>query len=186
MPGAELRESDLAKRYGVSKSPVRDAMQRLEQEGLIEIAGRRGHRVKPVSLTDAEDLLELRAILETGTVRRIIATAPDAALRGLDQFRTADQGSAQAFSDYNRRFHLSLAELSDNSRLADETRRLLDFCARLCLVSLGPISAAGATPHRAVTGAYPPDADHAGGDHRRHRPLRKGACLIPARRRETA
>ena len=40
MPGEELREGDLAKRYGVSKSPVRDAMQKLEHEGLIEIEPR--------------------------------------------------------------------------------------------------------------------------------------------------
>lgn len=143
MPGAELREGDLARAYGVSKSPVRDAMQRLEQEGLIEIAARRGHRVKPVSLADAEDLLELRAILETGAVRKIIAAAPDAALRDLDRFRSADQGSAQAFSDYNRRFHLHLAEMTGNARLAEETRRILDFYDRLCLVSLSSIGKSG-------------------------------------------
>jgi DNA-binding GntR family transcriptional regulator len=44
-PGEDVRESELAERYGVSKSPIRDALQKLELEGLVEIAARRGHRV---------------------------------------------------------------------------------------------------------------------------------------------
>ena len=92
-PGEELREGELAKRYGVSKSPVRDAMQKLEFEGLIEIEPRRGHRVKPISVSDAEDILELRTILETGVVRKIIASASDDDVAVLDRFRTADMSS---------------------------------------------------------------------------------------------
>lgn len=151
-PGSELRESDLARRYGVSKSPIRDAMQKLELEGLIEIEPRRGHRVKPVSVADAEDILELRAILEIGAVRKIIATGDPEAIRGLDRYRTADQSSVSAFAKYNRGFHYHLAALSGNRRLAEETRRVMDFYDRLCVVSLTSI--------RTPSGFTEPLADH--------------------------
>jgi DNA-binding GntR family transcriptional regulator len=136
MPGEELRESELAKRYGVSKSPIRDAMQKLEFEGLVEIEPRRGHRVKPISVSDAEDILELRVILETGAVRKIIASASDDAVASLDRFRTADLGSIPAFAAYNREFHFTLSALSGNRRLAEETRRVMEIYDRLCVVSL--------------------------------------------------
>jgi DNA-binding GntR family transcriptional regulator len=136
MPGEELRENELAKRYGVSKSPVRDAMQKLEFEGLIEIEPRRGHRVKPISVADAEDILDLRAILESGAVRRIAERATDAALADLERFRTADMTSIPAFTAYNRGFHQHLSRLSGNRRLAEETQRVMEMYDRLCMVSL--------------------------------------------------
>jgi DNA-binding GntR family transcriptional regulator len=151
-PGQELREQDLAQRYGVSKSPVRDAMQKLEMEGLIEIEPRRGHRVRPVSVADAEDILDLRVILESAVVRRIIDNASGAEVAGLDAFRTADLSSIPAFTAYNRQFHTALAALSRNQRLAEETRRVMEFYDRLCVVSLSTL--------RRVGGFDGPLADH--------------------------
>jgi DNA-binding GntR family transcriptional regulator len=152
MPGEELREGELAKRYGVSKSPVRDAMQKLEFEGLIEIEPRRGHRVKPVSVSDAEDILELRTILESGVVRKIIASASDDDIAALDRFRTADMTSIHGFTAYNRDFHHALSVLSGNNRLAEETRRVMEIYDRLCVVSL--------KAQRGEDGFAAPLADH--------------------------
>jgi DNA-binding GntR family transcriptional regulator len=152
MPGEELRESELAKRYGVSKSPVRDAMQKLEFEGLVEIEPRRGHRVKPISMADAEDILDLRDILETGIVRRIVEKASDDDLRALDGFRTADLTSIPAFTAYNRAFHTHLSNLSGNRRLAEETQRVMEMYERLCVVSLSTM--------RGADGFAGPLADH--------------------------
>lgn len=136
MPGEELRENELARRLGVSKSPVRDAMQKLEFEGLIEIEPRRGHRVKPISVSDAEDILDLRVILESGAVRRIADRASDAELAALDRFREADTTSIPGFTAYNRDFHKHLSHLSGNRRLAEETQRVMEMYDRLCMVSL--------------------------------------------------
>lgn len=139
MPGAELREADLATRFGVSKSPVRDAMQKLEQEGLVEIEARRGHRVRPISIGDAEDMLELRLILEAGCVRKVAIIASDEELRALDRYRDADQSSIPVFAEYNRMFHHHLGVLSRNRRLAEEMRRVMDLYDRLCMVSLSAL-----------------------------------------------
>src|SRR5687768_13968406 len=55
-PGTEIRESELALRFGVSKSPVRDALMRLEREGLVITLPRQGYRVAPVSVADVQDM----------------------------------------------------------------------------------------------------------------------------------
>lgn len=139
MPGVELREAELAERYNVSKSPIRDAMQKLEFEGLVEIEPRRGHRVAPISISDAQDILELRVILESASVRKIAESASDDELRALDRFREADMGSVEGFARYNRDFHHGLSLLSRNRRLAEETRRVMEFYDRLCVVSLSTL-----------------------------------------------
>ncbi|MGV6876749.1 GntR family transcriptional regulator [Pseudochelatococcus sp. B33] len=143
MPGVELSESELARRFGVSKSPVRDAMQKLEFEGLVEIAPRRGHRVRPISVQDAEDILELRIILESASMRKIAQTADDMELSDLDRFRQADMSSIQAFTYYNREFHHSLSVLSRNLRLEEEVRRVMELYDRLCVISLSALSRSG-------------------------------------------
>ena len=143
MPGVELREADLAKRYGVSKSPVRDAMQKLEFEGLVEIEPRRGHRVRPISIKDAEDILELRTILEMGVVRKIAGSTDEVSLKKLDQLRLADILSIKAFAAYNKNFHYRLSVLSGNRRLAEETWRVMEFYNRLCIVSLSTLARSG-------------------------------------------
>lgn len=142
-PGQELREADLAKHYGVSKTPVRDAIQKLEFEGLMETQPRRGHRVTPISMRDADDILELRAMLESAAVAKIARTATDAELVDLDQLRQGDMRSVHDFAAYNRRFHSALAAMSGNRRLADEMVRVMEFYDRLAILSLTQSSREG-------------------------------------------
>ncbi|NKB28069.1 MAG: GntR family transcriptional regulator [Rhodobacteraceae bacterium] len=109
-PGAELREADLADQYDVSKSPIRDALQRLQFEGLVQTAPRRGHRVTPISVSDASDILDMREALEVAAVQRIVREADDTTLADLDQWRQADVSNIRAFATYNRDFHIMLAK----------------------------------------------------------------------------
>lgn len=135
-PGRQFREGDLAEKFGVSKSPIRDALQRLEIEGLIEIEPRRGHRVAPISIADAEDILDLREILEAGALRTIVARATDRELGDLDRLRDGDTTDLNAFAAYNRDFHLAICEASGNRRLASSMAGLMENYDRLCIVSL--------------------------------------------------
>ncbi|SLN34195.1 GntR family transcriptional regulator [Roseisalinus antarcticus] len=135
-PGEELREADLADRYDVSKSPVREALQYLKFEGLVETEPRRGHRVTPISVSDAHDILDMREALELAATRKIAKDASDETLKGFDAWREADVSDIRAFASYNRAFHIVIAEASGNRRLLREVRRLLDAYERLCLVSL--------------------------------------------------
>ncbi len=135
-PGQEFRESDLAKKFGVSKSPIRDALQRLELEGLVEIEPRRGHRVAPISVADAEDILGLREVLEAGALRMIVAEASDDELAELDRLREADTSSLEAFAAYNREFHQTICAATGNHRLSSSAETLMEAYDRLCMVSL--------------------------------------------------
>lgn len=136
LPGEEFREGELVEKFGVSKSPIRDALQRLELEGLVEITPRRGHRVAPISIADAEDMLDMREILEAGALRLAIDRAKTADLKALDEFRTADTEDLAAFADYNRRFHMTLCKVSQNKRIATSMAQLMENYDRLCIVSL--------------------------------------------------
>ena len=135
-PGEQLREITLAEKYGVSKSPIRDALQRLEFEGLVEIAPRQGHRIAPISISDANDILDLRETLEAAAVRRIAADASSYKLGKLDFFRTANMLSLRDFSLYNNNFHSKINKLSGNQRHSEIMRSLMDNYERLCIISL--------------------------------------------------
>ena len=135
-PGAELREGELARRYGVSKSPIRDALQKLEYEGLVEIAPRQGHRIVPLSVGDASDIIEMRELLEVAAVRKVARAASEADLAALDAYREADTGSLRAFARYNRAFHAEICRLTGNGRQAAAMGSLMDNYERLCILSL--------------------------------------------------
>ena len=70
VPGSAVYENELAQRYSVSKSPVRDALLRLQEHGLVEVLPRKGYRIRPISIADAHDLYEMRVLLEKASVRR--------------------------------------------------------------------------------------------------------------------
>jgi DNA-binding GntR family transcriptional regulator len=63
-PGEQLRDQELAERLGISRTPVREALRRLEDEGLVETAKNRWTRVKPVDLKEAEQIYPIRAVLD--------------------------------------------------------------------------------------------------------------------------
>ncbi|HQT66724.1 MAG TPA: GntR family transcriptional regulator [Acetobacteraceae bacterium] len=144
-PGAELREPDLAERYQVSRSPVRDALLRLEADGLVRIVPRQSYRVAPISLRDAADLFQLRRLLEPEAARDA-ASRKDEIAGALDAAVSYQQGSD--FIDYNRRFHCAIAASASNKRLAAACIDCIEQSDRLVRVSLGQIE--GRRPDRLV------------------------------------
>ncbi len=139
-PGTELREAELAERFGMSKSPVRDALMRLEREGLVITLPRQGYRVAPVSLSDVLDMFHLRAALERACVERIVLYASDAQLQELNTFRQFDAKAWEGgFIAYNRAFHRSLAHLGSNARMRDQLIDLIDLMERAVHMSLNNI-----------------------------------------------
>jgi GntR family transcriptional regulator, rspAB operon transcriptional repressor len=130
-PGQEIREQTLAQQYGVSRSPVRDALLRLEKEHLVTVLPRQGYRINPVSLTDAAEIFAMRVVMEPAccAAAAAIPHAPDP----LEAVR--DPGE-QDFVEYNRAFHVAVAERSGNARMATVTRELVEQSDRLVRVSL--------------------------------------------------
>jgi DNA-binding GntR family transcriptional regulator len=136
-PGADLREQSLAARFSVSKSPVRDALLRLERERLVTIAPRQGYRVAPVSVGDARDLFRLRAVLETASALECARAASDGDLSALDRFRSfRESAHPGGFLEYNREFHCQIVRLSGNERMAAAACELVDQMHRLIHMSV--------------------------------------------------
>ena len=70
-PSTVLSQNELARKYDVSRSPVRDALRRLEQEGLVQLVPKVGALVKADDFSDAVDVTEIRSILEGYVARRL-------------------------------------------------------------------------------------------------------------------
>ncbi|UGS38232.1 GntR family transcriptional regulator [Capillimicrobium parvum] len=122
-PGEPLTEPALAERLKVSKTPVREALLRLRQIGLIEQNGARGLCVIQPSAAAVRQAYELREALESFTAARAAERASNAdreriaraAQSSLDAARKSD---IAAFRDSDREFHSYIAELGDNARIA--------------------------------------------------------------------
>lgn len=135
-PGSRVFENDLAQRYNVSKSPVRDALLRLQEQGLIEVLPRKGYLIRPISIGDAHDLYEMRLLLEKSCIRRACEEASDEDLASLDKFRIVENGNLAHWVTYNRDFHRRIAELSGNARMAKMANEVIDQFDRLTFVGV--------------------------------------------------
>ena len=135
-PGAQVTESTLLTRLNVSKAPLRAALARLVQEGLIVPLPRQGYRVTPVTIRDADELFAMRLILEP-TAARLAAGRIDAPpLRKLDAvcragYRPGHRASERQFLRANSEFHVAIARATGNRRLASAIASVLDEIERI-------------------------------------------------------
>ena len=133
--GARIAELTLVEKLGVSRTPIRAALMRLEQEGLLEALPNGGYAVRTFSERDVSDAIELRGTVE-GLLARIAAergAAPvvlgeaSECLRQIDELLSETALDDHAFSSYvvlNERFHALLGELSGSAVLTREMERL--------------------------------------------------------------
>ncbi len=122
-PGDDISEATLLARYGFSRAPVRSALLRLRQEGLVVSRGRRGNMVSQVTFRDVQEIFQLRLLLEVVATRLAAGKVDAERIARLNDAVVAASadGSAPDESDYmraNRRFHRYVAEASGNRRLA--------------------------------------------------------------------
>jgi DNA-binding GntR family transcriptional regulator len=121
-PGEPLREMRLAGQLGTSRVPVREALQRLHDDGWLIKVPRSGARVKFPTLEDVDEVFDLRILLEVEAVRlavRHVSLADADGLRVLVErgYEASDRGDAKAIVDANGRFHAAVAELSQSGLL---------------------------------------------------------------------
>ncbi|MFE1592350.1 GntR family transcriptional regulator [Nocardia sp. NPDC058705] len=139
-PGAQLGEADLATSFGVSRGPVREAMQRLVQEGLLFSIRNRGIFVIELSTDDVVDIYRARAALEGGALDLVLDGRRDIAYAALQPSVTAmglaaEAGDAPGVSDADQAFHEALVTAADSPRLVRAARTLL-IETRMCLGAL--------------------------------------------------
>ncbi|MFC4496360.1 GntR family transcriptional regulator [Streptomyces ovatisporus] len=134
VPGEVYSAPALAERFGVSATPVREAMQRLVCEGAVETVPNRGFRVAVCSDRDRAELAEIRALLEIPSVLEAARAMPSECWERLrpyadEALRTAQGGDRTAYAEADSAFHGALLELTGNRQLvavaADIQRRAL-------------------------------------------------------------
>jgi DNA-binding GntR family transcriptional regulator len=129
-PGTELSEVALAKDFGTSRGPLREALGRLASEGLVTITPRRGAVVAQLSREEFIDAYQVREALETLAVRLavpLMSNAEIAHLRELCELmdRAARDDEVRVFFDTNNSFHEALVRGSRNRKLHDVHRMLV-------------------------------------------------------------
>ncbi|MXP63983.1 GntR family transcriptional regulator [Roseomonas sp. M0104] len=152
MPGETLSEATASQRLGLGKAPVRAALARLAEEGLVQAVPRRGWVVSVVTIRDIHEVFGLRLLLEPEAARRAAGRVDAEALRRLDAvcacgYRPADEESTHVFLDANKAFHVAVAELSGNGRLARQVDRLLDESSRMLALGLRSRDRTGEMAH---------------------------------------
>ncbi|MEM9795394.1 MAG: GntR family transcriptional regulator [Pseudomonadota bacterium] len=127
--GDRLDEVQIAGQFGVSRTPVREALQRLAQSGLVEQRPRRGVFVREPGPLELMEMFEVMAELEATCGRLAAMRISDEALLALESANAAcsrafEAGDADAYYDENERFHRRIYAESGNAFLAGETGRL--------------------------------------------------------------
>lgn len=141
-PGYLAPEPEIALRLGMSRTPVREALIRLEVEGLVELIPRRGARVLPIRADDMKEIYEILTSLEPDAAASLAARKPtDRDLAPLDK-ATAEMEAALRVDDLDRwaeaddRFHNTLLRLHGNRRLTEFVSALYDQAHRARMVTL--------------------------------------------------
>ncbi len=135
-PGQQIAQPQLAERYEVGVTPVREALQRLAQEGLVQAVPRFGYIVTPITVSDVAEIYELRSILESAAARLAAQRASPAQLDKISALASytyvyKDPLSYSNFLAHNSEFHLAVAAASGNRRLVEEISQLLDALTRV-------------------------------------------------------
>jgi DNA-binding GntR family transcriptional regulator len=131
-PGALLSESSLASRFGMSRTPVREALGVLASDGLITTLPQRGHVVNTVSVSEVLDAFRLREILEVEAIGQAVRRISDVEIDRLRELIAIRE--AADLPDINREFHTAIARASGNRLLVDFIDRLLISMQRVLIM----------------------------------------------------
>ncbi|MBB6348443.1 GntR family transcriptional regulator [Nonomuraea muscovyensis] len=128
-PGVVYSAPVLAQQFGVSATPVREAMLDLAKEGLVEAVRNKGFRVTELSDRDLDELTEIRRLIEVPTVTRLAGAEPAADFGRLrpvaeEIVSAAERADLLAYVDADLRFHLELLALSGNAHLVSVVKDL--------------------------------------------------------------
>jgi len=141
-PGEHFEAGQLSDDLGMSRTPVREALLRLQSEGILEIIAKKGIRIVPLSATDLHDVYQIITGLEIEAVGGLTAHAPSeailsplyAAVEGMHA--SLDKQEIDGWSLADEKFHRGLFELCGNARLCIEGHRHRDLAQRAHFVAM--------------------------------------------------
>jgi DNA-binding GntR family transcriptional regulator len=140
-PGETFSEGQLAGELMISKTPVREALARLQQEGLVDVEPRAGYRATPITVGDARDLLSVRILLE-GEAAALAAARIGAGQVDPSVVREVEELSKVTYDpesrasiwrhlETNTAFHVGIARIGGNRYLTEALARVFVLCERL-------------------------------------------------------
>ena len=135
LPGERLIEKDLCSEMNVSRTPLREALNRLGLEGLITLEPYKGYEVTSLTLKDIRNLSELRGIVESEAAALAALRATQAEIDALLRiaalhYKPGDRATYETYLRVNSAFHLSLARCSHNDRLESIVASVIDQIQR--------------------------------------------------------
>ena len=157
-PGMWIDEQKLALEFGISRTPLREALKVLAAEGLVTMKVRRGAYVTEMSATDVAQVYHLMGLLESDAAGRVAAQASDAQLAQLQSLHDqleAEVASRDAFFATNEAFHLALLAIAGNrwaAQMVQDLRKVMKLNRHLSLFRQGRL-AESLAEHRAVMAA---------------------------------
>jgi len=124
-PGDKVQVDEVASQLGVSRTPVKDALNRLALEGLIDKVARRGTFVSTMSTQDANELFDLRLLMESYAAEKVLEKGKvdllladmKKCMANIDRIAQSDDRDYDAYLTWNRDLHWILIKLADNNRL---------------------------------------------------------------------
>lgn len=140
--GTFLSESEVVKKYGVGRTPFREACNRLIHKGLIEIVPRRGYLIPKLSFHGVRDLFELRALLEGAIIELATVRASEEEIDDLARISADIPKNPKSTNDFERiikanaRFHLHLAKTTRNQELQKLLASVLERTERVMYMEL--------------------------------------------------
>ncbi|MEZ5644165.1 MAG: GntR family transcriptional regulator [Burkholderiaceae bacterium] len=157
-PGSWIDELKLAEEYGISRTPLREALKVLAAEGLVTMKVRRGAYVTEVSEKDLADVYHLLSLLESDAAAVVAERATDAQraeLQALHDDLEAATGNRIRFFAVNEQFHMRVLEMADNrwrQQMVADLRKVMKLNRHNSLFKTGRITES-LTEHRAVMAA---------------------------------
>lgn len=144
-PGSWIDEMRLAEEYGISRTPLREALKVLATEGLVTMKMRRGAYVTEVNDKDQRDVYHLLSLLESDAAGVVAAHASDAELAELNDIHqelAAAVGNTDKFFAINERFHMRLLEIANNrwrDQMVADLRKVMKLNRHNSLLKSGRI-----------------------------------------------
>ncbi|MGQ9651817.1 MAG: GntR family transcriptional regulator [Phycisphaerae bacterium] len=191
-PGTQLNIDALARALGVSNTPVREALRRLENERWVETIPFRGAFVRPLDRAELAELYELREMLELAALRKVMPHPPAEGLQQLEkalaEIRAAVQKSDPlAYLAADTRFHQAIVDMPRNKRLSEMYATLVEQ-GKCFMLGRGPESMAryrkGRDQHGAILEAIR-QGDAKGAVQLLEKHLRISPEDVPAKTRKT-
>ena len=119
-PGEIIQLKSLAEAYGMSRTPVREALTHLQQSGLVQAIPYKGYRIRPLEVDDIEDIIFIRGLLEPEAAERAATGITDEELERLEALKPTELGELSLeFDRYSEQFHALIGVASRSRRLAE-------------------------------------------------------------------